>query len=118
MVWNSTQSALYKAVSDFNNGSISDEKNCCKTDEKIDEKKPLKDDEKINDKFCEKTCEKCCEKCCKNCANNSQNYCGKNPISGLFSDSDFMMIAALILILLKNGADQKIIFALIFVLIS
>lgn len=164
MVWNSTQSALYKAVARHNGEDFSEEKNCCENSAEIPEKSSQKNDKNCaentdknyagnTDKnYCGNSAENCpkkgenigsdkCKNCGKsgteNCAEKRGKYgaenCRKNfrgsremprannandPLAKLFSDSDFLLIAALIYILSKNGADQKIILALIFVLIS
>ena len=119
MVWNTTQSAFYKAIDAFNNG----EKPCENRDAAYSEK--------------------CCGETrsetpprerpvtCGNNANNRdtlQQYpcrqcpaCQKSspsPFSNLFSDSDMLLIAGLILILSRQNADRKLILALAFVLLT
>lgn len=136
MVWQSSQSALYKAVAEYNRGEFSKDnfRNCT-------EKAP---ENHAENSFCrgniaEKPRENCADNCENNCGkkrsvnrkvNNltqncvgnckkcCKNRCGNNPLSELFADGDFLMIAALIFILYKNGADQKLIIALVFVLLG
>lgn len=120
MVCNTTQSALYKVVSDYNN-ELDKRRN---NDEKTTEKMPSK----TNKKHIENSSENNNRNYRKNyrqVRNNNyhKNYRIKNTqnnynVSSLFSDSDFMLICTLIFILSKNNADQKIILALVFVLIS
>ena len=156
MVWNSTQSALYKAVDDYNSSVISGEnysRNCIENNlEKCTEKVPensskidVNFEEKFGEnhtqnqpekftencskknnnferKFCEKSeqnyrencaekCPKFTENCCKNCPKN-------DPFSRLFSDKDFLLIAGLILVLLNEKADMKLVLALVIVLLG
>lgn len=138
MVWQSSQSALYKAVAEYNRGEFSKDnfRNCT---EKAPENNVQCSDNAENS-FCrgniaEKPRENCAGNCEKkrsvnrkvnnptqNCVGNCKKCCkkqrGNNPLSELFADGDFLMIAALIFILYKNGADQKLIIALVFVLLG
>lgn len=77
MVWSTAQSALYKAVDDFNSHGINAEKSCENTSEKRSEN---------SKNFREKTCEKLREKCSKNPCDfddNSDEFlrenCSENP---------------------------------------
>ncbi|MGN0669867.1 MAG: hypothetical protein ACI4JZ_04895 [Oscillospiraceae bacterium] len=152
MVWNSTQSALYKAVDDYNSRVISGE-NCR---EKYIEKTPEKCTEKVPEKCCEncskndvnfdqkfgencecisreKNAEKCSKKfanfkekidenCAEKCPKFTENFCKNCPkndtFSRLFSDKDFLLVAGLILVLLNEKADLKLILALAIVLLG
>lgn len=120
MVCNTTQSALYKVVSDYNN-ELDKRKNY---DEKTTEKIPSKTNEKNIENSSENNSKKY-RKNFRQVRNNNyhKNYRIKNTrnnynVPNLFSDSDFMLICTLIFILSKNNADKKIILALVFVLIS
>ena len=124
MVWNTTQSAFYKAIDAFNNG------------EKIGEKRPDHSNDDHNEKKDDHYIEKCPEKRCEDrrpeeadrhrelpCTNRcpSCRVCQRrtaSPLSELFSDSDMLLIAGLILILSQQNADKKLILALAFVLLS
>ncbi|MDE7229187.1 MAG: hypothetical protein K2N56_01790 [Oscillospiraceae bacterium] len=124
MVWNTTQSAFYKAIDAFNNG------------EKISEKQPDQCNDDHNEKRCDHSIEKCHEKRCEDhCPEEADRRCGlpctnrcpscrvcqrrtASPLSELFSDSDMLLIAGLILILSQQNADKKLILALAFVLLT
>ena len=148
MVWNSTQSALYKAVDDYNSSVISGEnysRNCIENNlEKCTEKVPencskidVNFDQKIGEKSERISCKKTAENCSKNCANFkekidenctekcskfTENFCKNCPkndtFSRLFSDKDFLLVAGLILVLLNEKADMKLILALVIVLLG
>ncbi|MCH5195560.1 MAG: hypothetical protein J1F28_02530 [Oscillospiraceae bacterium] len=121
MVCNTTQSAFYRVITEYNNSCSEKGKNCSEFCEEIHEKNCGKNCENSPDKFKKKHTEKPYENNCGNYSKNYNNIPGKNSNrspSDIFSDSDFLLICALIYILYKNGADQKIILALIFVLIS
>ena len=148
MVWNSTQSALYKAVDDYNSSVILGEKYTGKipenNPEKCTEKVPEKCSkidvnfgQKIDENCDHNSREKTAENCSKNCANfkqkNDENCtekcprftedfcknCPKNDtFSRLFSDKDFLLVAGLILVLLNEKADMKLILALAIVLLG
>ena len=126
MVWNSTQSALYKAVDDFNSNANQRENIC----EKYTEKMPQKFSENNPEKCAQKSRENCTEKCTdfegKKCEKNARNFCENackncpknDAFSGLFSDRDFLLVAGLILILMNEKADFKLILALAIVLLG
>lgn len=111
MVWNTAQSALYKAVDDFN----SRENQSGKYGENCPQKEPdfhtQKNNENESKNYSRNSSKKYSQNCPKSCQKN-------DPFSRIFSDRDFMLIAGLILILLNEKADQKLIFALLFVLLS
>lgn len=120
MVCNTTQSALYKVVSDYNNELDKRQNYAQKTTENMPSKtnkNHIKNSSENNNKNYR-----------KNYRQVRNNNCHKNyriinthnnfNISNLFSDSDFVLICTLIFILSKNNADKKIILALVFVLIS
>ncbi len=109
MVWNTTQSSLYRAVSDYNKSLDND---CCQ-----------------NTQCSKESCkQECCNKCCDNYAdkrcennthvNNCRNDCAckcnkpHNSQNNLSLDTDFLLLAGLIYILYKEGADKKLIIAL------
>ena len=73
-------------------------KNCANFKEKIDEN-------------CTEKCSKFTENFCKNCPKN-------DTFSRLFSDKDFLLVAGLILVLLNEKADMKLILALAIVLLG
>ncbi|MCH5203456.1 MAG: hypothetical protein J1F03_01850 [Oscillospiraceae bacterium] len=146
MVCNTTQSAFYRVIAEYNESCAQEEKNrsensakTCKKMyenpcEKNREKLPKKTEKKCGKNICENRCEKCPKKSTEDCPKNHRKNCQKNydpsfgkktcdfnrgnQITDIFSDSDLLLICALIYILYKNGADQKIILALVFVLIS
>ena len=115
MVWNTTQSALYQAIDAFNNGEKNGEnqsESCNKNEgSELSQKAPLKSSENsVNNEDNSAGC--CCPKC---------PACQKNNPAGLsrlFSDSDMLLIAGLILILSRQNADRKLILALAFVLLT
>lgn len=129
MVWNSTQSALYKAVDDYNSTVISGG-NCRK---KLSENSPencaekcskndVNFEQKIGENRAKKICEKSAENCSENCPKSCENFCKNCPkndsLSRLFSDRDFLLVAGLILVLMNEKADFKLILALAIVLLG
>ena len=114
MVWNSTQSALYRAV-DAHNGGNSERRS---TAEKSVQKKAQKtpDFSRGNNirSHNEKRSENYVRNECRGCPNNPQN----DPISRIMSDKDMMLIAGLIFILWRENADRKLIMALAIVLLG
>lgn len=122
MVWSSTQSALYKAVDDFNSGNFS----CEKREEKFTENSCGKIADNLRENHTEnsgkKRCENSCEKCCKKCgyfSENSHKNCQKtDPVSRILSDKDMLLIAGLIFILINEKADSNLILALLIVLLG
>lgn len=114
MVWNSTQSALYKAV-DAHNGDGDERENTAS-------KKVRKNVQK-NGGFSRENSAK------THTENRSENYhrnecCGcpkrlsNDPISRIMSDKDMLLIAGLIYILWRENADRKLIIALAIVLLG
>lgn len=131
MVWSTTQSALYSDLSRYYKGE--------KTAPDQDEIEPRKFEhallEKCNEDKAESPCENECdlprESCrgdppksaprprCENCPRRRpRQSAARDPLSQIFSDKDKVLIAGLILLLTKQGADQKLILALAFVLLS
>lgn len=126
MVWNSTQSALYKAVQTFNGEGSEELFRVEKNDGAKHEKNARKNNEKTREKVCgnreknrteeprEKMPEPRCnihgEKCTKNAR--------QDPISRLLSDKDMLLIAGLIFVLMRENADKALILALAVVLLS
>ncbi len=120
MVCNTTQSALYKVVADYNNELDKRQNYAQKTTENMPSK--------TNKNHIKNSSENNGKNYRKNYRQVRNNNCHKNyriinthnnfNISNLFSDSDFVLICTLIFILSKNNADKKIILALVFVLIS
>lgn len=96
MVWNTTQTSLYAAV-DRHNSAVS----------RDSEKPPdiIKPDIIPPPKACPET-------------NASKPNIARNPLEKLFSDKDTLLLAALIIILLHENADMKLIAALAFVLLA
>ncbi|MGN1110682.1 MAG: hypothetical protein ACI4QY_03440 [Oscillospiraceae bacterium] len=112
MVWNSTQSSLYRAVSDYNNEIIRRER---QSREEIP-----------SDCLCDDNCEQSlhhshepeeCKDCC-GCPHRRISRQKNTPPGTLNLDSDFLLLAGLILILYRNGADMKLIAALAVVLLG
>lgn len=137
MVWSTTQSALYNDLSRY----YEDEKKVPNSQETAPEKFERNIREKTIDNRLENECEKTCDnECnihpetdcdnspkieaethsnfpnCPNCRYRQNNT--QNPLSQLFSDKDMLLIAGLIFLLIKQGADKKLILALAFVLLS
>ena len=107
MVWNTTQSAFYEAIDAFNNGenTSSDQGKSCNSDEEAKApQKPPENSVKNGDNFCQ------------HCPACQRTY--STGLSRLFSDSDMLLIAGLILILSRQDADRKLILALAFVLLT
>ncbi len=123
MVCKTTQSAFYRAIDSFNNGEITDKNrdNLCK--EKCDEKNRGHSPEKRSEKRCEnhrrneenRRPNGQCSRGCPHCRVYRRQ---PPPLSGLLSDTDMLLIAGLILILMRQNADQKLILALAFVLLT
>lgn len=118
MVWNSTQSALYKAVDAYNGGD---------SGRKITaEKKVRKSAQKSDDFPSRNNAENCREKTPENHSENYvRNECRgrpKNvppdPISRIMSDRDMLLIVGLMYILWRENADRKLILALAIVLLG
>ena len=144
MVWNSTQSALYKAVDDYNSSVKTGENHCENYTEKTPEKVPEKCskiganfDQKMGENCeqisreksaenCSRNCayfkEKIGENCTEKCPKFTENFCKNCPkndaFSRLFSDKDFLLVAGLILVLLNEKADMKLILSLAIVLLG
>jgi len=108
MVWNTDQTALYSAVERYNSGL--DAASGSSRHERP--KKPEKTGQRPENPACEKP----------------QNIPGKqneflrsiprrSPLETIFSDRDMLLIAALIIILMHENADKRLIAALAFVLI-
>lgn len=142
MVWSTTQSALYNDLSRY----YEDDKRPRKKGEKIDSLKEEFNEvigekcrNKCNEKLPEKNDDKCSQKCDnergkrteKDCENKNPPVCPNCPrirqapndqisrlVSEKFSDKDMLLIAGLIFLLMKQGADRKLILALAFVLLS
>ena len=111
MVWNTTQSTLSKAVNDYNQAI--DRQSCKETMSSED--------------FSEDYTHGCNQKStgCHKC-DNRQNYSSRQtgwrsekiqPFSKPV-DKDFLLIAGLICILLREGADNKLILALAIILLG
>lgn len=116
MVWNTTQSSLYKAVNDYNStiGEQEYTHECCN---EYNETQDFKSDNFIDkDK----------QKCSGITENYSQNKFQKQSCQNrsirskqdIFADKDFLLILGLILVLTKEGADNKLILALAVVLLG
>ncbi len=111
MVWNTTQSSLYRAVSDYNN--------------KIERQECRTRQENHADRHSDENCDSAkskpdqtshCQKC-RNCPRYHTSPKGNAP-GNLNIDSDFLLLAGLIFILYKNGADKKLILALAIALVG
>lgn len=114
MVWNSTQSALYRAVNAHNEGDserkFTDEKSMRKNAQKTP------DFSRGNNvkNHTENRSGNCSRSECRGCPYNAPN----DPISRIMSDRDMMLIAGLIFILWRENADRKLIMALAIVLLG
>ncbi len=108
MVWNSTQSALYRAVNDHNDGiferDIQSKKNVRKNVQKSSDIMREKNEKKRP----ENHERKCTQNVCRNCPKNAPS----DPVSRIMSDRDMLLIAGLIFILWRENADRKLIMAL------
>lgn len=124
MVWNTTQSAFYKAIDAFNNGEVATEKR-----REYDKDIPCDNSGDISSEkcSCSEDTEHCREAECDRRGHTAQMSClccrpcqrrPASPLSELFSDKDMLLIAGLILILSKQNADRKLILALAFVLLT
>ena len=103
MVWNTSDSPLYRAVESFNNSTTPAAPRC----------------EPKKEQPCADKCEcaaapPCCDEP-KLAPHNAppqrpQQY--SSPLQALFGDKDMLLVAALIIILIHEKADMKIILAL------
>lgn len=110
MVWNTEQSPLYQSVEKFNGGSCqkqeaeeSDRESSCEKPEpppELHDRSRCKPDQQPRSEY-----------------RSSSSYSG-NLIQRITSDRDFMLIAAMILLLWHEKADMKLIAALAFVLLA
>lgn len=127
MVWQTSQSPLYKAVESFNNSNRQIEPAC-----DIPKAEPCAPKlERKNSEPCERATSEPCEPKCERpvsepcgCKPKSapQEYPHKpaqngNFLQAMFGDKDMLLIAALIIILMHEKADMKIIIALGFILL-
>lgn len=145
MVWTAGDSPLYKCVERFNNTQKAEScdetpKACVETKERCcgTSSETLIKPEKTQ---CDNSPGKCCAKEVESCASAQENpqkhncgtgrkqisSCPKDPrnapfpgnlIQKLTSDHDFMLIAALIVLLLHEKADMKLIAALAFIILT
>ncbi len=135
MVWNTTQSSLYRAVSDYNNEidrrehrpraeKASDRSESRRSD--VHPSRDCSDDRrgapKPHDRAPNRGKRRAGCPNCPNCPNshdpqNSQNGNSQN-FGGLNIDRDFLLLAGLIFILSENGADNKLIAALAIALLG
>ncbi len=106
MVWNANQSALYSAVERYNSG-IAD------THEPRQHEKTKKPEPRSENNVREKPQ----ETPKKPGAGYPRNIPRRNPLEAVFYDRDMLLIAALIIILIHEKADSRLIAALAFVLI-
>ncbi len=129
MVYNSSQSALYKAIDRYNGSDFNDdfrsEKCIEKNSDKPCPKSICEDAEKNARRETKKRCESAensvrCEKKirCENCTKNRAYRKPSDPISKIMSDKDMLLIAGLIFILMKENADKSLILALAIVLLG
>lgn len=98
MVWNSEQSPLYRSVEQFNSGSAKE----------------------LPPPLAEPECDSCaapppCQDKCMNCQHRGAQ---QGFLQKLTSDRDFMLIAALIILLWHEKADIKLIAALVYILLG
>ncbi len=122
MVWNSTQSALYKAISTHNDDVSEEKKSPEKSVQKNAEKTPRfssqNNEKKHPENQPEKNVRECSEKRERSCPNRCPYNAPTDPISRIMSDGDMLLIAALIFVLWHEKADMKLIMALVIVLLG
>lgn len=127
MVWNTTQSAFYRAIDAFNNGETAggerhghDEEPCCERAGERSEERYSERDHRNRDEDCcrreDRDCRGIPEERCPGC--RACQYRPAAPPADLFSDRDMLLIAGLLLILSHQNADKKLILALAFVLLT
>ncbi len=122
MVWNCAASPLYKAVE--RNNSTAPQLKCGSTPPPCGQPAATCQSEKQPQQKCRAATEcsqptPCPKHCCEappKCVHN----CGKNgsQLQTLFQDRDFLLLAAVMLMLLHEKADTKLILALAFVIFS
>lgn len=115
MVWNTTQSAFYKAIDDFNNRS------------EVREEQPPLCDNGVGEKSKADLCGECSKNDRENHSRNDEKilarceHCPRRrtgALTDIFADKDKLLIAGLIMILSRQNADQKLIMALVFILLT
>ncbi|MGN0679357.1 MAG: hypothetical protein ACI4JS_06825 [Oscillospiraceae bacterium] len=123
MVWNTTQSSLYKAVSDYNNEISRKER---QSDEEIPADRHSATEipaDRHSDENCDAPkshsnttagCRKCVD--CPHC--RTHRKVNSSSLAGLNFDKDMLLLLGLILILYENGADSKLIAALAITLLG
>ncbi len=129
MVWNTTQSSLYRAVSDYNDkidrrghDPRSENASDCSQTRKCSDH--FSNDRSDNRRGAKKQhyrtanrCKKCAE--CPHCSERRNSPNGNLPnTGGLNIDRDFLLLVGLIFILSENGADKKLIAALAIALLG
>ncbi|MBD5384488.1 MAG: hypothetical protein HDR72_05770 [Ruminococcaceae bacterium] len=114
MVWNSTQSALYRAIDRHNGGDSEGEFRREENVEKGGGRSCRENAPKNGGKFVREEAENRCENCPRNHAHNTQS----DPISRIMSDRDMLLIAGLIFVLMRENADKTLILALAIVLLG
>ena len=115
MVWNTTQSALYKAVDAFNSGEIPGadiNPNRYREPNQEHNHEHNREPDIPPDNRTQAPRQNCCPDC------PARQNPPPAPLSRLFSDNDMLLIAGLILILSRQNADRKLILALAFVLLT
>jgi len=122
MVWNSTQSALYKTISTYNDGVSEEKKSPEKSVREDAEKTPSFSSQKTEKKHLEnqpkKEVREFSEKRERSCPGHCPHNVPTDPISRIMSDGDMLLIAALIFVLWHEKADMKLIMALVIVLLG
>ncbi len=123
MVWKTTQSAFYRAVDSFNNDEKKCENRCTPCKEKRYEKNCGNSPEKRPENGCEnhrrnEEYRRPNVQCSRGCPHCRVYRKQPAPLARMFSDNDMLLIAGLILILMRQNADQKLILALAFVLLT
>lgn len=118
MVWNGAASPLYKAVE--RNNSTAPQLKCDSTPPPCCQPAAPCKSEKQPEQEC-RTATECCQPkpCPKHCCNatpHNRNNGGMLP--QIFQDRDFLLLAAVMLMLLHEKADTKLILALAFVIFS
>lgn len=107
MVWNTDQTALYSAVERYNAGLADTPEPRHKRTEKAAKPEPRHEDT-AHDKPRDIP---------RKQNGYPRNIPRRSPLDAIFSDRDMLLIAALIIILLHENADKRLIAALAFVLI-
>ena len=118
MVCSNTQSALYRGFerhkSECCRGSNSEDFRSFINGSRIPQKKGENHTKNASQNHQKNESDHQPQNGCRSCPNNS----GRNPLDSLFSDSDMLLIAGLIFVLMTQKADNKLIIALAIALLG